>query len=161
MVNCRECRSNLVAYLHRELSPARRREIALHLDTCQGCYAAYIEQRDLSHELAQILPRLGNASAPHFERVWNAFQAERAGGRTPDAAYPARYGLAALLFMLALLFPWSLNRGEIIMAAPPTQPSPALQTITATPGVARPAAVSQTPGAAPHQAPLVDATSTP
>ncbi len=166
MTSCHDCRSSLIAYVHHELSADRRREIARHLDRCPECYAAYVEERDLAQDLIQIVPRLGEAGAPQFEQVWRALQSQPAlDSPAGEVLYPARYGLAALLLILALLFPWSLSRGEIMLAAPPTQPSPVTQTITATPSVARATvmavALHQTPKAAPHSVPLLSATSTP
>ncbi|PJF25300.1 MAG: hypothetical protein CUN53_13495, partial [Phototrophicales bacterium] len=34
---CRRCRSLLLAYIHRELSPRARRQVAAHLSRCDTC----------------------------------------------------------------------------------------------------------------------------
>jgi anti-sigma factor RsiW len=119
MLTCRDCQSHLTAYLHGEVTPKMRRQIAQHLRQCPQCDALYASQRDLSQELAFALPRLGQPDAGQLQRIWGAVQAEQNHpSGTSWRHYAAQYGFAALLLMLALLIPWTLHSQQMALALP-------------------------------------------
>ncbi len=130
MMTCRSCQAHLVSYLHNELSPHLRRRVAYHLDDCAVCYALYVQQRDLARELQNAVPLIGRNSVTRFDRVWLSVQGELAQpSRAPQLH--ARYSLALLALLLALLFPWTMGGQRLTSAAPPTQPPPLLAVRTA------------------------------
>jgi anti-sigma factor RsiW len=118
---CRYCKSNLDAYLDGQLSGRARRRIDRHIDTCPGCYQAYLARRDLRRELQQSFVLVGQNHQPDFARIWRAVQAEiprRSIGRTQF-----RYGLVVLLMLLGLVLPFTLGNYELGRAVP-SQPQP-------------------------------------
>ncbi len=130
MMTCRSCQAHLVSYLHNELSPHLRRRVAYHLDDCAACYALYVQQRELARELQNAVPLIGRNDAPRFDRVWLSVQGELVQPRR-SPQFHARYSLALLALLLALLFPWTMGGQRLTSAAPPTQPPPLLVIRTA------------------------------
>lgn len=123
---CRHCQAHMNAYIHGELSPKARIRISRHLDRCASCYAVYIRERELTRELEQRVPLIGLTSAPQLAHIWAAVQADIAPRPTPkrtDWGAPLRFGLVALMFMVALLLPLSM-RGRDIALAMPLPPEP-------------------------------------
>lgn len=131
MINCRECQSHLIVYIHNELSPHLRRSVAYHLDDCPSCYTLYVQQRNLAHDLQNALPMIGRGEKPRFDRVWAAIQMDMAKPRRASIFYQTRYGLALMAAVLGLLFPWVIGNQNVSLAAPPTQPAPLLAVQTA------------------------------
>jgi anti-sigma factor RsiW len=171
MMTCRECRKQLVAYIHGELSPHRRRLVAYHLDDCQACYSIYQRERELARELRLNVPLIGQGGMPK-DRLWAAVQADLNRPRRKSTLYRARYGLAVVVAALALLFPWVMGRQELALAAPPTQPDPlsAIQRPDVTEPIPSGTAVAlsaaggentPTPQARPRHAPAPDITTAP
>jgi hypothetical protein len=94
------------------------------------CYTVYTHQRDMQRELSFYVPLIGGR--PRYSKMWASIQADMS--RPHDRHYHIRYGLAALMFVVALGLPWTLGKQPTALAAVPTQPSPA-QTASHTPGV--------------------------
>ena len=135
--SCRQCRTLLPGYIQRELSPKQRTFVARHLTACAECYVFYTTQQQLERELAFAVPRMGGAP-PRLEKMRSIVMAEmvRSGAkpkslRKPNAKlYQARYSLAALILMIALLLPWSMQNRSFALPTPP-QPEKTLQQGTA------------------------------
>ncbi|MCB9453394.1 MAG: zf-HC2 domain-containing protein [Anaerolineaceae bacterium] len=125
----------ITAYIQGELPSIVRLRFARHLNTCETCYAAYRRELDLMQELTQTMPRIGAAQQPDFKRVWTAVEAElsQPTPRQRFAHFQTRYGLAALLFALALIVPLTMGNSEVTWASPPTQPAPHIVTSSRTP----------------------------
>ncbi len=124
-MKCSDCRHKMIAYLDSELTPQVRRRMTQHIQQCPMCYTVYIQQRDVAHELAYALPLVGRATRPRYDKMWAAIQANMAR-KSSRQRYHARYGLAALALILALLLPWTVGQPRMAaLAALPTQPSPA------------------------------------
>ncbi len=163
MITCRTCRQYIPGYLQRDLPPSLRAEVAEHLQDCDACYALSVQQRDFSRELTHSLPSVGS-SVSGLDRIWSAVQADMAHPRREPAALDrARYGIVALIFVIALLLPWTV-RGQRL--ALPTPPTPAVSTPRGTPvGVAfAPYTItfsSLTPQLQSNNAPELGATDTP
>lgn len=131
-MRCKYCQSRLVAYIHNELPLKQRREVAQHLDTCETCYAVYLQQQDLVHELTVAVPRVGAGShKADFKAVWMAMHNRAEHTKSSSSSYSVRYGLAALVVTLLFLIPLTMGGHNITLAAPPTQPAPL--TLRATP----------------------------
>lgn len=128
MIACRYCRVHLDAYLSGELAPPARRRVAVHLDQCAACYAAYVQRREVARELRRSLPLVGYSKEPDFGQVWLRVQAEVPQG----SSHPVQYGLAALLLALMLLVPFTMGHRDVA-AALPTQPAPQLIDASQTP----------------------------
>ena len=130
MISCRICREHLPGYISRELSTAARSQVAAHIQTCDACYAVYVQQRNLSSELARTIPALGNP-LPRFDRIWAGVEADlRQPKRQPMRLDQARYTMIVLLLMIALLLPWSIRAQQFNL---PTPPTPAALNTPATP----------------------------
>jgi anti-sigma factor RsiW len=132
-MNCKNCQHHITAYLHGELSSRVRQRMARHLQTCPLCYSVYIQQRETQRELVYYVPLIGQEIRPRYDKMWASIQADLSRPQQPR--YQMRYGLAALMLLLALLLPWTMGQRSTALAALPTQPSPEL-TATRTPGVA-------------------------
>ncbi len=120
-ISCRQCRALLPGYIQRELAPRQRERVSRHLSSCAACYVAYQEQRQLIRELTVNVPRIGG-DAPHLDEIRAAIMAEMAqpAARKPKARmYQARYSLAALILMIAVLLPWSMQSRSFSLPTPP------------------------------------------
>jgi anti-sigma factor RsiW len=137
-LSCRQCRKLLPGYIGRELTPKQRERVSRHLNTCAECYVALTDQRQLSNELAYSLPRIG-ASEPRLDKIRAGIMAEmrqpapsKSGGQVRLIRTQARYSLAALVLMVALLLPWSIQSRAFAL---PTLPQPETVTPQGTPVV--------------------------
>ncbi len=130
MLTCEQCQSKLVAYLHRELDPLERRQVARHLDTCETCYALYLQEYELAQNLGEIVPLIGQGRQPRFDRMWSAIQQDIAHPRRAVKRYPAHFGLAALAVTIMLLIPLVLGKQSLPLRPPATQPSPIVMRAT-------------------------------
>ena len=130
MITCRTCREYLPGYLQRDLHPKLRAEVAAHLESCDTCYVLSVQQRDL----ARSLPTVGSPVSG-LDRIWSAVQADMAQPRRePEGLEKARYSVVALIFIIALLLPWTVRGQRLVL---PTPPTPAVSTPKGTPvGVA-------------------------
>ncbi|MEP7293005.1 MAG: anti-sigma factor [Chloroflexota bacterium] len=161
--SCRNYRALLPGYIQRELTPPQRARVSRHLNGCANCYVAYIEQKQLVHELTFSLPRVGAlpaAHAPRLDSIRASVMAEMAHPKPRVTLYPARYSVVVLLLMFALLLPWSM-RGQAF--ALPTPPQPEAATPSGTAVVAEPATDPATLTATlqANYAPSIGATDTP
>jgi anti-sigma factor RsiW len=133
MMTCKNCQYHMTAYLDGELSPPARQRMTQHIQVCPVCYTVHSQQRDLQRDLAYDVPLIGQENRPRYDKMWASIQADMSRPKQPR--YQMRYGLAALMLLVALLLPWTIGRQSKALAALPTQPSPEL-TATRTPGVA-------------------------
>lgn len=136
MMHCWKVRSRLVAYIHGELQPHERHLVARHLEDCETCYAAYLQQLELTRELEQVVPFVGADYRPDFKRVWAAMQSETIHSRSAPRLQSLHYGLAALIVAALFFIPLTFGGNEVTFASPPTQPAPL--TVRATPGGTQP-----------------------
>jgi anti-sigma factor RsiW len=137
-ISCRQCRKLFPGYIGRELTPKQRERVSRHLNTCAECYVVYSEQRQLIHELSYSLLRLGT-QAPRLDKIRAGIMAEmrqpeqsKSGHQSRLIRTQARYSLAALVLMLALLLPWSIQSRAFAL---PTLPQPETITPQGTPVV--------------------------
>lgn len=159
--SCRQYRALLPGYIDRELSPKQREKFSRHLSTCAECYVAYTQQRQIVHELALSLPRVGAATAaPRLDKIRAGIMSEMRQPKPPLRLYQARYSLVALLLIMTLLLPWSM-RGQVFSL--PTPPQPERIIPSGTPVVALPTAQAATLTATlqANYAPSTGATETP
>lgn len=123
-LSCHTCQTKLVPYLHRQLSPRLQRRVSQHLDGCPVCYAAYLSQHELSNELSAGLKRIGQPNVPQMQKMWAAVNADMQRPQTVSRRPLGRYGVVLLIFVLALVLPWSLDKQSVVHAIP-NQPLPA------------------------------------
>lgn len=159
-LTCHQCQPKLLAYVHHQLSDRASRRVARHLNDCPLCYAAWLEQRDLARDLAQSLPALGRPDAPQLGRVWLAIQADMARPRAVSRPPLARFGVACLVFVLALVLPWSLDKQQVALAVPSQPPAPALTATLSVTRAPETALRGQTPTASKTEA-VIPAAETP
>jgi hypothetical protein len=161
--SCRQCRALLPGYIRRELSPKQRAYVSRHLSVCTECYVFYKTQQQLEHELAFSVPRIGGT--PRLEKMRAVVMAEiaqpAAKPKSQAKMYQARYSLAALVLMIALLFPWSIQNHSFALPTPPqpekvTPQGTAVVAMLSTPEPATLTATLQS-----NHAPLPDGTDTP
>ncbi len=166
MISCKQCQKHLVTYVHHELPPKLNRKVAQHLDRCETCYSAYMEQKRLVTELRRSVPVVGNGRVPSFERFRTAARLEST--RRMTSYYPLRYGMVMVVVTVLLLIPFALGKSNQVFAGPPTQPAPLVRvsvnvTAAIQEGVSVAFEINQTP-AAPARPPVilpVDVISTP
>ncbi|NDJ60114.1 MAG: zf-HC2 domain-containing protein [Chloroflexi bacterium] len=115
---CNHCRSHLIGYINRELTPAARRRVAEHLDSCPACYSVYLRKRDAAHELANGLTLIGRSDAPQLGDIWNAVQSGMAGPRRRPWQFQKQHSLVVLLLIIGLLLPWSFTQRQVVLAVP-------------------------------------------
>jgi anti-sigma factor RsiW len=123
-INCGDCRSNLVAFLHGDVSPLLRRRVARHLDHCPSCYRLYLQELDLMRDLKHEMPLIGAGHQPNFDQVWAAIQHDILKPKRTVPRFHMRYGLAMLALVLVFLLPLTTGNQNLTLAAPPTQPAP-------------------------------------
>lgn len=126
-MRCKQCRVLLPGYIQRELTPQQRAQVSRHLNACAECYTVYMDQRQLVRELSINVPRIGSNAAPNLERIKLAVMSDLAHPKKPALRtyQPARYSLAALLLVIALLVPLTAHSHSFEL---PTQPRPATLT---------------------------------
>ncbi len=126
-MRCKQCRVLLPGYIQRELAPQQRAQVSRHLNVCADCYAVYMDQRQLVRELSINVPRIGIDTSPHLERIKLAVMADLVRPQKPPVRtyQQARYSLAALLLVIALLVPLTMRSHSFEL---PTPPRPAMLT---------------------------------
>ncbi len=118
-LTCNECRTLLPGYIQRELSRETRGRVSAHIDSCNGCYSIYLQHREVTGELRQLLPAIGQADAPRLEHIWSVVQTGLGRPRvSPIQKDPARYGIAALVIATAVLLPWLINQQRLSLSLP-------------------------------------------
>ncbi len=159
--SCRECRALLPAYVDRELSAAARRLVAVHLDHCERCHAAWVRQRHLTGGLRAGLPGVGRLEPARAGALWQAVHRELSASRRIPLPFSQR-GMSALVLLIAaaLVLPWLLSPGRLAARSLPLPPTPASVDAQATdtpPSISRAFtaqhALPVTPPAAPEYAP--------
>lgn len=162
--SCKQYRALLPGYIERELTPRQRERVSRHLNVCPDCYVAYIEQRHLTRELANSLPRVGVAATnvPRFDQIRAAVMAEVHQPKRQTRLVDPRFSIAALLLVVAFLLPFSVR--ERVFALPtPTQPQPEYTAVQGTAVAAASATNTATLTATlqANYAPVIGATDTP
>jgi anti-sigma factor RsiW len=117
-ISCFECQSRLDAYINRDLPLRKRQRVAHHLHQCEACYAAYTNLRGLTQELRADLSFMGQPGVAQLDQMWLAIQTDMSHARPVRRRFKRRYGLAALILLLALILPWSLKEHEFVLAFP-------------------------------------------
>ncbi len=118
-ITCGECRTLLSGYIGRELSREARAQVASHIDTCNACYSSYLQQREITGELRQLLPAIGQAETSRLENIWSAVQTGISQPRiSPFQKDPARFGIAALIVVAAVLLPWFISQQRLVISLP-------------------------------------------
>lgn len=121
-LSCRACQSRLLDYIHEDLSPELRRQVARHLQTCKDCHERYREQETVARDLSLFVPLIGQSHQPDFAGIFANIQSDMNRPRPTVSLSPARYGLALAALMLAFLVPLMLGSQRLTLASPPTQP---------------------------------------
>lgn len=119
---CERCQKHLVAYIHQELSVQQRQRIARHLDVCESCYRSYLEHVDLTRQLTERVPRVGQTYHLSVERVWAALEYDGVHPGRTFRRYSPGYGLVALIAALMLFIPLTLENQTIALSSPVMQP---------------------------------------
>jgi anti-sigma factor RsiW len=164
MYTCHHVKSDLLPYVRRELSPARRRLVAQHLDTCAACYAEYRRVQAFDGDLGGALPRIGMPNTLQLAHVWAGVQTQIANGYAPRPQFRLRYGAVLILLVMSLLLPYSLHqRHGMAVPLPPTPQITEIALATGEPTHSRAQTLytQTTPGFSPNDAPSVSATETP
>jgi len=152
---CKLYQRQIDAYLDKRLSPRARRRLARHIDDCPGCYRAYAQRRDLRRDLQANVPLVGRHHNPDFDRMWGTIQAELPQPRYPQMSF--RYGLAALMLLLALVVPFTMGNRDLAHT-PPDQPQPYTDIATETPPGGQAIAAATLAAPATHESDLELAT---
>ena len=126
---CKFYARQIDSYLDKTLNLRARRRFARHIDDCATCYRAYVRRRDLRRDLQGAVALVGRDHTPDFDRMWGAIRDE-----LPQPRYqaPFRYGLAALMLLLALMVPFTMGNRDLGRAVP-DQPQPHTDLATETP----------------------------
>lgn len=129
-INCGECRSHLVAFLHSDVSSLLRRQVSRHLDQCPACYGLYMQELDLMRDLKREVPHIGAAHQPRFDQVWAAIQQDIVKPKANMPRFDFRYGVAMVALMMVFLVPFTMGNQSLALASPPPQPLPLTQHAT-------------------------------
>ena len=129
-IQCGECRSHLMAFLHGDVSPLLRRRVARHLDHCPACYSLYLQELDLMRDLKRNVPLIGQGHQPSFAAIWAEIQTDIVKPKPSLPRFHMRYGLAMLALVTVFLVPLTLGNQNLTLASPPTQPVPLTQPAT-------------------------------
>ena len=138
-IQCGECRSHLVDFVHGDVSPLLRRRVARHLDHCPACYNLYLQELDLINDLKRNVPLIGKGHQPSFDAIWAEIQTDIVKPKPRMPQFHMRYGLAMLALVIVFLVPLTMGNQNLTLASPPTQPAPLAQ--HATPNGTEPGAV--------------------
>lgn len=125
----RYTKARMTAYLNGQLSVQSRRQIARYIDTDSRCYREYMTHRRIHDELQRQLPVFGAPSPSGLDSIWHGIQDELDQPQTrprPRRRYAMGYGMAVLLFVLAMTLPNWLREKFDASTAMPTQPAPLL-----------------------------------
>ena len=122
MISCQQTQRNIDAFIRRDLAPRLHWQIAKHIDTCESCYAAYNQRKQLMFELKRVVPIMSSGKLPAFEEVWQATQAEKL--RHTTSRYSMRYGMVMIFVTVLILLPFAVGKSNHVFAEPPTQPPP-------------------------------------
>lgn len=112
-----------------------RRRIARYIDECPDCDAEYRRVRELSRELAALVPALGLPEKPQVNRIWGQIQQELTAPLPRRRMFSSRYGLGMLLLALLLIVPFVYPNSY--SAAVPSQPPPVELSLHKTPVASR------------------------
>jgi len=74
---------------------------------------------------------MGQPDAPQLNRVWTAIQADMNRPQPVIRRHSLRFSIAAVVLLVTLLLPWSLNTQQIALAVP-SQPQPNATLVTPT-----------------------------
>ena len=139
----------LTAYIHDELPAHLRARVTRHLESCDACYAAMVQERELARLLDASIATLGTPRPEQLARLLPGILAEVARPSPPrqPRSLPG-FGLALVLsLMLALLVP-ALVAPRMAADHAPDQPAPYMVEATATQSLTdSPAGLSAAPTA--------------
>lgn len=121
---CRYCKARMTAFIHGELELNVRRRVARHLDECANCDAEYQHRRELAQALQERVAHIGQPKTRQLQKIWGGVQRDLQPGERSAHLSPARYGLAALVLVVALLLPLTLGNHGVQFNIP-THPAPA------------------------------------
>lgn len=172
---CPQCRAALYPYIRRELTPARRKLVAQHLDGCAACYAEYRRIQSFDGDLGGALTRLGAPNTLQLAHVWAGVQTQiRVPTYGQRGTFRMRYGVALVLLVASLLLPRLLHHQQAMAVPLPPTPGSQAQEVTHPAGeiamaTPNPGSANEggalytlaTPGFAPNHAPDASATETP
>lgn len=132
-LKCLYTRSLLDGFVHRELSPGRRRYVGRHLDSCEDCYREYLRLSRISHELEARLAGLGAPSTNSVNRIWADVQ-QHLTQPVPSRNRRSMQISLASIGLLALTVLPSVLSGTAVSAAPtlPTQPRAHISQVVST-----------------------------
>ncbi|MCK6579106.1 MAG: zf-HC2 domain-containing protein [Anaerolineae bacterium] len=120
-MTCRDVQRALPAYLHRELPPSQRGQVARHLAGCIQCGAHYQAQREIARRLEATVPLIGRGTeAGRFEQMWRGIAAQIAARRRQISMTNLVTSGAALMVVLLLALAWAPTASQ---AWVPTQPT--------------------------------------
>jgi anti-sigma factor RsiW len=113
----------LIAYVHGQLSSARRRQVAQHVQVCPACRAALVREERLARDIERCMPAIGAPRRGQLARLWPSIQAQiTRGGRKPEPAMRLpSFGSLALLLVICCTFLLSAfvrGPGAQVAAAP-------------------------------------------
>lgn len=144
----------LVAYIHDELPPGERTRVVAHLETCEMCRAALVEEEALAAQLAAQLPPLTHPRPGQLMNLWPAIAARLGESKLPrtNLAHKSIFGMALTASLLCMLLvplllggrvPSSRAAADSAMTQPayvfgtgPTLPAGAATAVTSLPGSA-------------------------
>jgi len=123
----RYTKTRMTAYLNGQLSTQARHRVARYIDTDQRCYREFIKQRRIHDELQRTLPMFGSHASIGLDRIWQGIQAELTESTPitqPRRRYAVGYGMAVLLFVVAMSLPNWLREQLDTTSIMPTHPAP-------------------------------------
>jgi anti-sigma factor RsiW len=94
------------AYIHHQLTPAARRRVSEHLQTCATCRAALDGDAQLARDLGAYLPLMGPPGRKQLAALWPTIwqQAQRRPSRWVRLTRLSSYGMVAAALLMTCVF---------------------------------------------------------
>jgi len=119
MPTCDDYRSQLVSYINRELPRRKQQRLAKHLQHCEGCYAAYVRERDTAQHLTRELMLLGQSSSSQLDSIWDAVTKQvnsptSQTANTSKNSYNWQPGAAWAALVILCMIPWTMSWNNLV-----------------------------------------------
>jgi anti-sigma factor RsiW len=115
----------LTAYVHRQLPPAQRERVLLHVRSCPACRAALDREERLTHDLIQYMPQIGQPRPNQLARLWPGIWREFRVPPVSLGRWLPSYGLLLAVMLACAFFASALFAGPSHAVAAPVQRVPA------------------------------------
>lgn len=113
----------LTAYIHQQLSPALKTQVAHHLQRCDHCRAALDQELSIGRELRDWMPAIGKPNKEQLTVLWSSVRQDRRHGLSWRWADGFPFTLIAMgLFIVVIACMVIFVQGPLPAIAAPVSP---------------------------------------